>query len=140
MKNISTLLTFISVIFLLSSCTSSSYMLTEKDLANDGVEIMEKPAGSNFRMVSNKPAAVAANADAKWVAAANPHVGNASARLSNADAIALSAATTVEGHEIMRREIEKAMKTSKSAPKATEIQANSKKQKKNPKSGSNILL
>jgi hypothetical protein len=138
MKNISTLLTFISVILLLSSCTSSSYMLTEKDLANDGVEIMEKPAGSNFRMVSNKPVAVAANADAKWVAASNPHIGAASSRLSNADAIALSAATTVEGHEIMRREIEKAMKTNKSAPKVTEVKG--KKQKKNPKSGSNILL
>lgn len=139
MKNISTLLTFISIILLLSSCTSHSYMLTDRDLTNDGVEIVEQPTGSNFRMVANKPAVVA-NADAKWVAAANPYAAGSSSRLSNKEAIALSAATTVEGHEILKREIEKAMKYNKPAPKATSTKVKQKKAKKSAKSESNILL
>lgn len=114
-------------------------MLTERDLANDGVEIVENPAASNFRTVANKPASAPANADAKWVAASNPQLAAASSRIARVDAVALSAATTVEGHEILKKEIEKVMKSTTTA-RQTAQPAKVKKARKAAKAESNITL
>jgi hypothetical protein len=135
MKNISTLLTFITVVLLLSSCTSHSFMLTERDIANDGVHPIRK---SEFRTVADKPADAYANADAKWVATSKPHVASTSERkVRRTDAVALSAATTVEGHDILKREVEKAMKKDKPTANPTHRKEKVKKQKSTE---SNILL
>lgn len=137
MKSISTLLAFITVVLLFSSCTSQSFMLTERDVANDGINPINK---ADFKMVANKPAGTNGDADAKWMAASKPHVVAASSRIARrTDAVALSAATTVEGHEILKREIEKAMKkdNTDSKPSKTKTRAKAKKQNS---PGSNILL
>ncbi|PVY38211.1 hypothetical protein [Pontibacter virosus] len=126
MKNISTFLSFITVVLLLSSCTSHSFMLTERDIANDGIAPIQK---SDFRMVADKPADAYADADAKWVATSKPHVASTSSRvMRRTDAVALSAATTHEGHEILKREVEKAMKKEKAAAAPIKKGAKTKKQ------------
>jgi hypothetical protein len=135
MKNISTLLSFITVVLLFSSCTSHSFMLTERDIANDGIAPIQK---SDYRLVADKPADAYADADAKWVATSKPHVASTSARVvRRTDAVALSAATTHEGHEILKREVEKAMKKEKSAAAPTKKEAKTKKQQE---TGGKILL
>jgi hypothetical protein len=135
MKNISTLLTFISVVLLLSSCTSHSFMLTERDVANDGVHPIKQV---EFKTVSNKPAEAYVDANAKWVAASRPHLATTSERIANrADAVELDAATTHEGHDMLKREVEKAMKKDKLAAKPTHRKEKVKKQKSTE---SNILL
>lgn len=131
MKNISTLLSFVTVVLLLSSCTSHSFMLTERDLANDGVTPIEQ---AEFKTVANKPT----DANAKWMAASKPHIVSTSERIARrTDAVELSAATTWEGHEMLKREVEKAMKKDKPEAKPTKARAKTKKQKG---STSNIVL
>ncbi len=133
MKNISTILSFITVVLLFSSCTSHSFMLTERDIANDGIAPIQK---SDYRMVADKPADAYADADAKWIATSKPHVVSTSSRVvRRTDAVALSAATTHEGHEILKREVEKAMKKDKPAPTPKKV-----KVKKQKESGDKILL
>lgn len=135
MKNISTLLTFISVVLLLSSCTSHSFMLTDRDLANDGVHPIQQ---AEFKTVANRPAGTHIDANAKWMAVSRPHVVSTSERIARrTDATELSAATTVDGHELLKREVEKAMKKEKHTPKPSTRKEKIKKQKK---SSSNILL
>ncbi|WP_220627536.1 hypothetical protein [Pontibacter sp. HSC-14F20] len=135
MKTISTFFSFISVVLLLGSCTSHSFMLTERDIANDGIAPIRK---SDYRMVADKPADAYADADARWVATSKPHVAATSSRVvRRTDAVALSAATTHEGHEILKREVEKAMKKEKSVAAPDKKGAKTKKQKE---TGSNILL
>jgi hypothetical protein len=78
---------------------------------------MARPA-ADFRLVANKPVVKSASADANWVAASNPHVVAAMPKRNRrVNAVALSAATTVEGHEVLRREIGKAMKSSQASTK-----------------------
>ncbi|WP_299705991.1 hypothetical protein [uncultured Pontibacter sp.] len=128
MKNISTLLTFVSVVLLLSSCTSHSFMLTERDLANDGVHPIQQ---AEFKTVANKSSEVNVDANAKWMAASRPHVVSTSERIARrTEAVELSAATTVEGHELLKREVGKAMKKEKSAPKSSTRKEKTKKQQK----------
>ena len=110
-------------------------MLTERDIANDGVAPIRK---SDFRLVADKPADAHTDADARWVATSKPHVAATSARVvRRTDAVALSAATTHEGHEILKREVEKAMKKEKPAVGTSKKEAKTKKQKE---TGDKILL
>ncbi|MHC2992186.1 hypothetical protein OB13_11510 [Pontibacter sp. HJ8] len=99
------------------------------------------PTATNFRLVSSQPAASkSSNADADWVAASNPQVVAAASRLKRRDAVALAAATTVEGHDILKREIEKAMKTKHAVAKKTNAGKKPKKGKATPKNSSHITL
>jgi hypothetical protein len=133
MKNISTFLSFITVVLFLSSCTSHSFMLTERDVANDGIAPIKN---NDYKTVANKPAELDANA--KWVAAAKPYVVANSERISGrTDIVEMSAATTHEGHETLRREVEKAMKKDKPAPAPSKVRVKVKKQKE---AGSHIML
>ncbi|PKV67107.1 hypothetical protein [Pontibacter ramchanderi] len=110
-------------------------MLTERDIANDGIAPIQK---SDYRLVADKPAGAYADADARWVATSKPHVVATSARVvRRTDAVALSAATTHEGHEILKREVEKAMKKEMSVAAPSRKDTKSKKQKE---SGDKILL
>ncbi|MDX5417741.1 MAG: hypothetical protein LPK09_00895 [Hymenobacteraceae bacterium] len=137
MKSISNLLSFVTVVLLLSSCTSQSFMLTERDVANDGIDPIQK---ADFKMVANKPAEAYIDADAKWMAASKPYVVASSSRIKRrSDAVALSAATTVEGHEILKREIEKAMKKDKTDTKPNKTKTKAKAKKQNSPA-SKILL
>lgn len=112
-------------------------MLTERDVANDGITPIQK---ADFKMVANKPADAYVDADAKWMAASKPHVVATSSRIKRrTDAVALSAATTVEGHEILKREIEKAMKKEKPDTKPSKTKTRTKAKKQN-NPDSNILL
>ncbi|MBD1398980.1 hypothetical protein H9Q13_17560 [Pontibacter sp. JH31] len=135
MKSNFNLLAIITVVLLLSACTSHSFMLTERDVANDGVNPIQR---ADFTMVANKPAH--ADADAKWMAASKPHVVATSSRVKRrTDAVALSAATTIEGHEILKREIERAMKKDKTDTNPSKKKVESKA-KKQSKPDSRILL
>lgn len=110
-------------------------MLTERDVANDGVAPIKN---NDYKTVSNKPAEAYADANAKWVAAAKPHVVANSERIARRnDAVELSAATTHEGHDMLKREVEKAMKNDRPAPAPTKVRVKVKKQKE---AGSHIML
>lgn len=125
MKNISTLILFVTVVLLSSSCTSHSFMLTERDVANDGIAPIEN---ADYTKVSTKP--VELDADAKWMLAAKPYVVSSSSRIADrADATDLDAATTHEGHYMLRREVERVMKKEKNAPAPTKVRVKTKKQK-----------
>lgn len=135
MKNISTFLSFVTVVLLFSSCTSHSFMLTERDIANDGIAPIER---SEYRLVADKPAEAYTDADARWVATSKPHVAATSSRVvRRTEAVALSAATTHEGHEILKREVEKAMKKEKPTAAPAKKGVKTKKQKE---TGDKILL
>jgi len=119
MKNIATLLTFVTVV-LLCSCTNKPYTLLDRTQAYQSSNNMAKPA-PDFRLVANKPVVKSASADANWIAAANPHVVAAMPKRSRrVNRVALSAATTIEGHQVLRKEIGKAMKSSQASTKKLE--------------------
>jgi hypothetical protein len=144
MKKISTLLSFVTLV-LLCSCTTQPHALTGNTSAYKSskkrIKPAVSPAATNFMLVANKPAVTqSGNADADWVASSNPHVVAATPRLKRLDAVALSAATTVEGHDILKREIEKAIKTSKAEAKKTRKGKKPKKGKGTPKNSSHIAL
>ena len=112
-------MTFITGV-LLCSCTNRPYTLVGNTQAYQGSSNLVKPA-SDFRLVANKPVVKSASADANWIAAANPHVVAAVPKRSRrVSPVALSAATTVEGHEVLRKEIGKAMKSSRASTKKLE--------------------
>ncbi|WP_018476479.1 hypothetical protein [Pontibacter roseus] len=112
MKRISTLISFITII-LLSSCSNHPQ---PNALTGASGNKMAKPADADYQLVANRPSMKSADADANWVATSNPNAA-VTPRMARMSAVALSAATTVEGHDILKKEVEKAMRTSQAKAK-----------------------